>query len=266
MIIESSSRLPKCVERVGMYYHRAGTVPDFRTIPAGEEYVELMLGGRAWVRHAGGLAELGAGHLLWHIAGDETICRSDPTDPYFCLSVSFETSKARRRRHLPHLSCWPDLVSVRQFADQSIHWFVNETVDREGLLYFLYGTLMIHAGQRVGDAARGSLPAATQQVLTELETHYASPRPLREIAQGVGWSLSHLHAAFKAQVGVTPHEIVQRCRLRAAKELLASSDMRMKEVADACGYSNAAAFCHAFRQRVGDTPRAWRLRQLGLKP
>ncbi|QYY35217.1 AraC family transcriptional regulator [Ruficoccus sp. ZRK36] len=264
MLADSSSHFPRAITYAGMYYHSLSGDPLYRTIPPGEECVEVMVGGRGWLRHEGELVEVTAGHLIWHIPGDQTVCRSDPGDPYRCMCLRFESASRHPRRYHPHLSQWENDASARQFCEQVIAWYVDESIDRQGLLHSVYGTLLMQIRQRVGIARRQKLPMATQRVLMELETNYARPYTLAEVAQRVGWSVSHLHAEFKRQIGTTPYEIVQRRRLRAAMEMLAGSDMQMKEIAAACGYSSAAAFGHTFRQRTGETPRAWRRRKLGL--
>ena len=258
-----SARPPETIHEAALYFHPGPDIPEFTKIPPHEERIELVLGGRGWVDDSGKLVEVKAGQLIWHIPGDETICRSDPRDPYSCLNVRFGIGEKCPPRSHAHLSHWESPESARRFAEQVVRWYVDESIDRDGLIQWIYGTLLIQSRRRIGFAEREKLSSRTRQVLVELEGGEASGRSLAEIARSVGWSVSHLHAVFKKEIGTTPHEIVQVQRLRRAKELLASTELSIKEVAGECGYSNSAAFCHSFRQRTQETPKAWRLRHRG---
>lgn len=70
--------------------------------------------------------------------------------------------------------------------------------------------------------------------------------------------MSHLHAAFRRQLGTTPHQWLVRRRLHAARQLLAATDQPLEEVAKACGFADAPAFCRVFRRVEGASPAAWR--------
>ena len=258
--MKSSIHLPLTIHQAAIYFHSRSGGPLYSNVPLGEERIELVIGGRGWVLDDGKHVEVGPGQLVWHIPGDETICRSDPADPYSCLNIRFRTKRKWPPRRQAHLSHWESVESARRFAEQVVHWYVDETVDREGLIQWIYGTLLIQSRRRVGQAERSNLSTRTKQVLAELEGDPVERKSLTEIAQRVGWSVSHLHAVFKKEIGATPNEIVQARRLRGAKERLATTELSIKEVAAECGYSNSAAFCHSFRQRTGESPKAWRLR------
>ena len=75
----------------------------------------------------------------------------------------------------------------------------------------------------------------------------------------------HLHDRFQAHFGLSPHQWLMRRRLHAARQLLAATDQPIVEIADACGFADAAAFCRAFKRGEGTSPAAWR-RQGRLGP
>lgn len=59
-------------------------------------------------------------------------------------------------------------------------------------------------------------------------------------------------------MGETPHADVTARRIEAARDLLATSDLTLPEIALACGFSSQAHLTTRFRQRTGTTPAAWR--------
>jgi transcriptional regulator GlxA family with amidase domain len=59
---------------------------------------------------------------------------------------------------------------------------------------------------------------------------------------------------------ITPVAYLQSLRMQRAKQLLTSTDMKIRSVADACGYGNEKYFYRRFRRRNGLTPGQWRRR------
>ena len=81
---------------------------------------------------------------------------------------------------------------------------------------------------------------------------------LETLAREAGWSVPHLHDRFQAHLGISPHQWLMRRRLHAARQLLAATDQPIAEIAGACGFADAAAFCRAFKRGEGTSPAAWR--------
>lgn len=54
---------------------------------------------------------------------------------------------------------------------------------------------------------------------------------------------------------------LQRVKLQMARQLLAATDLPVREIAAMLSYSDAAAFTRAFRSRAGSTPAGWRRRE-----
>jgi AraC-like DNA-binding protein len=228
---------------VGPYRQAPGRDPVPLLLPAGHERIELVTGGRGWIRrHAhegGGWAEVTTGSIAWQHAGDLTIARSDHADPYRCLAISVAVAGGSRRC-VPRLSRWDDAVGLRSFVRTALRFAGDPAADREALLAFLYGRLLLAAKQDTRTA-----PASTplQQALVALERDYRSGIRLDALAREIGWSVAHLHDRFQAHLGISPHQWLMRRRLHAARQLLAATDQPIIEVADACGFSDAAALC-----------------------
>ena len=100
--------------------------------------------------------------------------------------------------------------------------------------------------------------ATERLVLSDL----ASVPALPELAASVGTHEKRLSRVFKEQTGRTVFEFVREARLAEAQRLLASSALSVEEVALAVGFSGAANFSTAFRERFGSTPSAFRQARL----
>jgi len=106
---------------------------------------------------------------------------------------------------------------------------------------------------------RGLAPHKLQQVLCYIEERITQPIGIRDLASEVRMSQFHFARMFKAAVGDPPHEYITRVRMERAKQLLAASDLPLREVATSVGYQTQAHFTGVFHKRVGVTPRTFRV-------
>lgn len=81
---------------------------------------------------------------------------------------------------------------------------------------------------------------------------------LGEIAEQVGTHDKKLSAIFRKHLGMTVFAWVREERLRKAQELLARSQMSIEDVAAEVGFTSAANFATAFRERFLVTPTGYR--------
>jgi len=84
---------------------------------------------------------------------------------------------------------------------------------------------------------------------------------VNELADTIGCSREFLSRNFKENVGVSPSEYLNQCRIRLAAKLLRTGDKKLDVVARSSGFSNANYFCRVFRKRVGVTPDQFRSQQ-----
>jgi AraC family transcriptional regulator len=97
-----------------------------------------------------------------------------------------------------------------------------------------------------------------------IEENLASDLPLRALAEQIKLSPIYLIRAFKAAVGVVPHQYVLQRRLERAKALLQSTDLPLAEVALRSGFYSQSHLSSWFRRSVGVSPAAYRqARSLG---
>ena len=81
---------------------------------------------------------------------------------------------------------------------------------------------------------------------------------LEEMALRHGMSYPLFRREFKAQTGFSPHAYVIAFRLNKAKSLLRNSEMSIRGIAKAIGFSSLAYFSAAFQRHEGVSPREWR--------
>jgi AraC-like DNA-binding protein len=81
---------------------------------------------------------------------------------------------------------------------------------------------------------------------------------LEALAQIAGVSRMYFAAQFREATGLRPHDYLIRRRITLAKELLATSDQTIVDVALSVGFQTQAHFTTVFKRVEGFTPHRWR--------
>ncbi|OUR84851.1 AraC family transcriptional regulator [Colwellia psychrerythraea] len=91
-----------------------------------------------------------------------------------------------------------------------------------------------------------------------LRTNLTSELTLTEIAKQFGMSQRSFTRRFKAATGVRATQYWQQLRIETAKELLASSNLTIQEIADQVGYQDQGHLTRLFKKDLNLTPKAYR--------
>jgi len=92
--------------------------------------------------------------------------------------------------------------------------------------------------------------------LAFIDRNLNQPIDANAVFRHVGLSHTIVERTFKRTLGQTVARRIAETKIAEAERLLNSSDIRTFEVANALGYSSAAAFCRAFRRLRGHSPRS----------
>lgn len=92
-------------------------------------------------------------------------------------------------------------------------------------------------------------------VLSEMLREYSHRHPVEYYADYCFLSVSRFYHIFKAEVGITPTEYINRLRINQAKELLANTYMSVFEIAEAVGFADQNYFGRVFKKLVGTSPK-----------
>jgi len=150
------------------------------------------------------------------------------------------------------------LVLVGRIEEQIRRLSDGFAVMQEALLLEL---LILLGRWRAGRPARTDrLRDRIGRVLHEMDTHYAKPLAIPDLARRAGMSPRSFLRHFRGAVGLTPGSYLQRLRVSRACGLLRSTDQTAAEVGAACGLADPAYFGRIFRRATGVAPGAYRRR------
>jgi AraC-like DNA-binding protein len=105
--------------------------------------------------------------------------------------------------------------------------------------------------------------ARVDEALRFIESqHQHSSLALGDVARHVGLTASHLDRLLRAYTGVSFRAHRTMTRLKRAAQLLATTQLSVKEVSAACGYNYVSTFDRVFVRAFRCTPTVWRERGL----
>lgn len=97
-----------------------------------------------------------------------------------------------------------------------------------------------------------------EQIMDHMREHLNAPETLAAYARRSGLSVSGFSQAFREHCGVSPMTYFSELRIQRACELLDTTDLRVGEIAQRLGFSDALYFSRLFRKHTGKPPTEYR--------
>lgn len=95
-------------------------------------------------------------------------------------------------------------------------------------------------------------------ILSYINENYDQELPLEHLAERCNLSPYYFTRVFTEATGVTPHRYVITTRINAAKFLLKTTTLSVKEVAYHSGFNSSSVFCTTFKKNEHITPSKYR--------
>jgi AraC-like DNA-binding protein len=116
-----------------------------------------------------------------------------------------------------------------------------------------------HAPSELQAGPPAESPVLERRLAKVLEAIADDPRrDIAALASMVNLTPSRLQHLFKQHLKVCIRDFTMRQRLQKAVRLLASTDMRIKEITYEVGYSHCSSFVRAFRRQFLQSPESYR--------
>jgi AraC family transcriptional regulator len=97
-----------------------------------------------------------------------------------------------------------------------------------------------------------------RRVLEYVDAHLDSKLDIHALARIAAMPASQFNRSFPRFVGVSPHRYVVQCRLKRARELLATTQLSLTEIALTSGFADHSHFSRCFHALIGMTPKRFR--------
>ena len=111
------------------------------------------------------------------------------------------------------------------------------------------------ASQRLSAQVRyGSRDPKLLRALKIMSDNLETPLSPSDIADQLGISKRQLERLFKSKIGISPKCYYVKMRLQKARTLLLQTDLRIVEVACACGFGSLPHFSKSYKKAFGVSP------------
>ncbi|OXS60531.1 hypothetical protein B1A99_08930 [Cohnella sp. CIP 111063] len=96
------------------------------------------------------------------------------------------------------------------------------------------------------------------RALEYIHANYAKDLNMTMVSNYVSLNYTYFSQAFKEFVGVSFVQYLKNVRIEKAKELLATTDLKVMDIGERAGFDNTKHFNRVFRETVGVTPLEYR--------
>lgn len=119
---------------------------------------------------------------------------------------------------------------------------------------------VIPAGPLTQRLSTGCLAVTEPRVLAAvraIDARYGAPLTLDDLTAAAGVSRRLLYTLFRRELRGSPHDYLLQVRLSQARKLIEAGEMRLNEIATACGLNTPRTLNRVFHQRFGLAPSKW---------
>lgn len=127
-----------------------------------------------------------------------------------------------------------------------------------GMLYLFLDHLIRYSSSK-RQIQGGRLGAFyVREIMTYIEQNYAQDISVEDMAKRCKLDRSYFGKIFKKEVGQSPQEFLIRYRMSKAADLLATTNLTIREIGERVGYENQLHFSRAFKSVYDIPPREYR--------
>lgn len=100
-------------------------------------------------------------------------------------------------------------------------------------------------------------PSPANEIRLYIDDNYYKSLTVQELADHFHMSRQHLTRIFKEETGVSPYAYIIDKKIKRAKVLLINPEIKISEIVNLLNFTDESHFNHAFRSRVGMSPRQY---------
>ena len=121
-------------------------------------------------------------------------------------------------------------------------------------------TLLLSIFKQYGQArpTTSSQSPSLNWVSSYLSFHVGEPLSVADMARRVNLSPSRFGVVFRQHFGLSPHQYFLRLRIEHAQELLRTTDLPQRDIAEYCGFADVHHFSKVFKRITQLPPGAYR--------
>jgi AraC-like DNA-binding protein len=119
---------------------------------------------------------------------------------------------------------------------------------------------LFYSALQAQPAAEAQNPNTIENAITRIQNEFERNLDMELLAKELGVSYSWFRRTFAAHTGLSPHQYLLEFRLVRARNLLAETELPIKEIAMQTGFEDEFYFSRLFRHKLNVSPSQWRNR------
>lgn len=229
--------------------------------------IHAILKGKGIFRQNGREYTLTAGDAFLIRPMETTYYEADALDPWEYMWIGFDGTEVKAILKETYFDSSPVCYIAKdidwmaktyeQISERMREYYTQTSrnaLTACGLLLELLGVMGSHPVKSKNDLTQIYLEMAKEY----MKNNYSYDIHVSEIATFIGIDRTYLYRIFMEQEQISPKGYLQQLRIRAASNMLRSTEYSVTEAAYSCGFRDASAFCSQFRKLTGMTPSAFR--------
>jgi AraC-like DNA-binding protein len=143
---------------------------------------------------------------------------------------------------------------VRLLTEPSaLHQLKAQTLAGELIVAILESYSAVETGTR-------ATPQTLNWVTSFLSFHLSERVTVKDLAKRANFSPSRFNTLFRERFGMSPHQYLLNMRIASAKDLLATTNNKLEDIARYCGFHDIHHFYKMFKKETRLTPGQYRAR------
>jgi AraC-like DNA-binding protein len=237
----------------------------FRVRRSGGEFlVKYCVSGHGFFRFSGAEYEVCPGDLVVLPAAESHEYGAVPADPWAVYWVYFIGQEASR--WAKELLGFQSEPVIARGNDPELTGYFERIYAAYARGYartnILHGASLLRCALShclSGGAESASAPGSvTDQAMRWMRLNIEKNISLTELSARFGYSPDHFSRLFKSAFGYSPMDYFLRLKLQRAGELLATTVLSAREIAEELGFSDPAYFSRVFKEKNGVSAREFR--------
>lgn len=151
----------------------------------------------------------------------------------------------------------PILHEISNLLSLPVHSNVSELLQMHRALTNILFMLCSSSLKNFSPAYAG-IPYYLAEMKEHLDNHYEEPFSLKNYEELLKVNKYRLCREFTRAFGDSPLRYLNKKRLKAAKEMLLTTDLNIQEISSKVGFENVSHFINLFKKNTGITPKIFR--------
>lgn len=243
------------------------------SMPRDEFIIHFVLDGSGFYSANGQSQTLTVGQMFLIYPDQPVTYAADETTPWTYAWVGFKGIRANTLVNMcgfsPNHLVLPSpdskvvLNHINRLLDAKHLTKANEIRRQAYLMLLLSELIEFHDAQTLQNK-KGANYAYSTSLYVELaieyiKTMYQQGIGISDIADNIGISRAYLNSAFQKELGMSAQKFLIDYRMHKAANLLVSTSLSVKEIANQVGYDDQLVFSKAFKKKFEMSPKNFKI-------